>query len=113
MKNVGNSKSLPSRLYAAEKFFSRMLSFLNVSGTFLKKLHQLEFCENLIIHAKLKGFMQDRIRFSKKFTYISLFQDAHKNVLYPKIRYFFVIAEINSSLHYIKNKISSRFINDN
>jgi len=36
VKNVGNSKTLPSRLYAAGKFFSRMLSFLNVSGTFLK-----------------------------------------------------------------------------
>lgn len=44
-----------------------------------KKLHQSEFCENLIIHAKLKGFMQDRTTFSKKFTYISLF---HKNTCY-------------------------------
>lgn len=43
MKNVGNSESLPSRLYAAKKFFSRMLSLLNVSGTFLKNFISRNF----------------------------------------------------------------------
>jgi len=37
VNNVGNAKTLPSQLYVPEKFFSRMLLLLNVSGTFLKK----------------------------------------------------------------------------
>lgn len=82
MENIENSKSLRFRLYVTEKFFSRMLSLLNVSGTFLKNFISQNFCENLIIRAKLKGFMQGRITFAKKFMNISLFQErTHKIAL--------------------------------